>query len=571
MISRLLKRLAAFCLLKFNVIVRSKNMKSTTRFIYSILICLAFNFGLSAQVKPTPMPTPKPVSTPTPTPKPTVSPTPVPTPTPVQTVLDLQNRIRGIVSRPATQRGNIGIKIVSLDTNKVIFENDAEKYFIPASNMKSYTVATALEKLTPDFKFVTSVYSTAKPDVNGVIKGDVSIYGRGDVSISMAFTQLNVLPNQVFSNADYLKVLEPLANKIVASGVKRIEGNLIADDSYFTGNAIPFSWEWDDLQWFSGAEVSALPVLENAIDLFVKQTAIGSPCAYQIFPANSQFQVKNTCTTNASGSKRDLRIEKKLDQNILEISGTMPMDDKGFRGYITVSRPAGLFIDLLRQLLQQKGVTVTGQNKIIGAKDKTMLAVTSMTAPFELTRLESPPLNLIAAKTMKPSQNMFTETILRTLGEQIGDKTDPKLMSDERGLKVVSNFLQSIGIAADAVIQHDGSGLSRHNLITPASNVQLYTYMSRSRFAQVWRDALPIGAVDGTIKSRFINTLAANNVRAKTGTLDQVSSLTGYVTTSSGEKLVFSIIVNGVNEGKLRTATIDEIVVALANFNGKTQ
>jgi serine-type D-Ala-D-Ala carboxypeptidase/endopeptidase (penicillin-binding protein 4) len=399
----------------------------------------------------------------------------------------------------------------------------------------------------------------------------VNIYGRGDVSMSMAFTQPNALPNQIFSNTDYLKVLEPLANKIVSSGVKRIEGNLIADDSYFNSTALPATWEWDDLQWYYGAEVSALPVLDNAVDLSIKQTAVGSPCAVQMFPFNSQFQIKNTCITTAAGNKRDLRIEKKLDQNILEISGTMPLDDTGFRNYLTVSRPAGLFIDMLRQLLQQKGVTVTGQNKIIGAKDKTMLAVASMNAPFEIVRLESPPLALIAAKTMKPSQNMFTETILRTLGEQVGDKTDPKMMSDERGLKVVANFLQSIGIPADAIIQHDGSGLSRHNLVTPASNVQLYTYMSRSRYAQAWRDSLTIGAVDGTLKSRFINTLAANNVRGKTGTIDQVSALTGYVTTASGEKLVFSIIINGVNSGSLRNATIDEIVIALANFNGKIQ
>jgi serine-type D-Ala-D-Ala carboxypeptidase/endopeptidase (penicillin-binding protein 4) len=551
-----------------------KIMNINKHFFYLALICLAFNFGISAQQKPAPTPLSRPVRiiiTPTPTPKPTVSPTPVPTPISVQTFTDLQNRIREIVSRPVTQRGKIGVKIVSLDTNRVIFENEAEKYFMPASNMKSYTVATAIEKLTPDFKFVTSVYSPTKPDANGVIKGDISIYGRGDVSLSMAFTQPNATSSTVFSNADYLKVLEPLANKIAASGVKRIEGNLVADDSYFNSEPLPFTWEWDDLQWYSGAEISALPVLDNAIDLFVKQTSIGSPCNVQMFPFNSQFQIKNTCVTVASGSPRDLKIEKKLDQNILEISGTMPLDDKGFRGYITVSRPAGLFIDMLRQLLQQKGVTVTGQNKIIGAKDKKMFTAASMTAPFELARLESPPLALIAAKTMKPSQNMFTETILRTLGEQIGDKSDPKLLSDERGLAVVSNFLQSIGIPADAVIQHDGSGLSRHNLVTPASNVQLYTYMSRSRFAQVWRDSLTIGAVDGTLKSRFANTLAANNVRGKTGTIDQVSALTGYVTTSSGEKIVFSIIINGVNNGKLRNNTIDEIVVALANFNGKTQ
>ncbi len=544
-------------------------MKNKKLLIYSALICLALNFGISAQQKPAPTPLVRPLRitiAPTPTPTPVAQVAPIP-----QTIADLQNRLREIVARPVTQRGKLGVKIVSLDTNKLIFENDAEKYFMPASNMKSYTVATAIEKLTPDFKFTTSVYVSAKPDVNGVIKGDLSIYGRGDVSMSPAFTQPNTPASTIFTNADYLKVIEPLANKIVASGVKRIEGNLVGDESYFTGNAIPFTWEWDDLQWYSGAEISALSVLDNAVDLFVKPAVVGSPCVVQIMPFNSQIQVKNTCTTTASGGKRELKIEKKLDRNILEISGTIPIDDRGFRGYITVSRPALLLVEMLRQMLQQKGVTVIGQNKVIGAGDKKMLAVASTTAPIELARLESPPLSVIAAKTMKPSQNMFTETILRTLGEQIGDKTDPKLTSDERGLSVVSAFLQSIGIPADAVIQHDGSGLSRHNLVTPASNVQLYIYMSQSRFARVWRDSLTIGAVDGTLKNRFINTLAANNVRGKTGTIDQVSALTGYVTTAAGEKLVFSIIINGVNDGKLRNNTIDEIVLALANFNGKTQ
>jgi serine-type D-Ala-D-Ala carboxypeptidase/endopeptidase (penicillin-binding protein 4) len=171
---------------------------------------------------------------------------------------------------------------------------------------------------------------------------------------------------------------------------------------------------------------------------------------------------------------------------------------------------------------------------------------------------------------MKPSQNMFTETILRTIGEQVGDKTDPKKTSSDRGIAVVSQFLQSIGVSPDAIIQWDGSGLSRHNLVTPASNVQLYTYMAKSRYAQAWRDSLTIGNVDGTLKSRFANTLAANNVRGKTGTIDQVSALSGYITTASGEKLVFSIIINGVNSGRLRNETVDEIVLALANFNGKT-
>jgi serine-type D-Ala-D-Ala carboxypeptidase/endopeptidase (penicillin-binding protein 4) len=542
-------------------------MRINSKF-FGFLIFSLFSISIIAQeAKPSPTPLRRPIKieAPTSTPPPIASPTPALTPLPIQTLTGLQSKLSGIVSRPITQRGSLGVKIVSLDSGKLIFENNAEKYFMPASNMKSYTVATAIEKLTPDFMFVTSIFAPKMPDKNGVIKGDLTIYGRGDVSMSMAFLPQNPNPNFVTTTADYLKVIEPLADKIIASGVKKIEGNLVADDSYFSDDAIPGSWEWDDLQWYYGAEISALPILDNAVDLAIKPIKIGSPCNIQILPMNSQFSVSNKCVTAAAGTKRELSVTKKLDQNILEISGIFALDDKGYRSSIAVSRPAKLFADLLRQVLLQKGVKITGQNVVIGAKDKLIQPL----PPIEIARLESVPLSLIAAKTMKPSQNMFTETILRTLGEQLGDKTNPKSTSTDRGISVVQNFLTSIGIAPDAVIQHDGSGLSRHNLVTPASNVQLYTYMSKSRFANAWRESLTIGAIDGTLKSRFIGTFAANNVRGKTGTIDQVSALTGYLTTTSGEKIVFSIIINGVNDGRLRNATIDEIVLALAGFNGR--
>ena len=438
----------------------------------------------------------------------------------------------------------------------MIFEENGEKYFMPASNMKSFTVAAAMEKLSPEFRFVTSVFAPTMPDANGTIRGDLMIYGRGDVSFSTAFY-----------DGDYYKGIDVLATKIANAGVKRIEGNLVGDESYFTGNPIPPSWEWDDLQWYYGAEISALGVNDNAIDLTIKSSSVNEPCRVLVQPINTIVKIVNHCVISPSGTKREIQIEKKLPQNIIEISGTMPLDDKGYQGYIAVSRPAELFVEMLRQLLIQKGVFVTGQNRVIGAKDK---ANSPAVAPIEITKLESPLFSVIAAKTLKPSQNLYTETILWTLGEQFGDKTNPKLTSAERGLGVVQNFLLQAGISADSIIQWDGSGLSRHNLITPNSAVQLYSYMATSRYANAWRDALTIGGVDGTLKSRFKGTLAAENVRGKTGTIDQVSALSGYVTTVSGEKLVFSILVNGVNDGKLRQATIDEIVVSLANFNGKS-
>lgn len=523
-----------------------------------------------AKPTPTTTATPKPTVSPTSTP----SPTPISTPIPIQTVADLQTKIRLALSRPELRRGNIGIKIVSLDTNKTIFEENAEKYFMPASNMKNYTVAAALEKLSPDFRFVTSVYAAASPDASGTIRGDLTIFGRGDVSFSPAFYENDATFN-----------LNALADKIVAAGVKRIEGNLVGDESYFTGNPIPISWEWDDLQWKSGAEISALPVNDNLVSLSVKPTSPNAPCAVQITPANAVMKIVNRCVT--SSSTNDLQILKRLDQNILEISGSLPVSDKdGFENYVTVSRPAQLFVEMLRGVLLKKGVTITGQNKIVTAKDKLILPNVPVVAPVEIAKIESPPLSVVAAKTLKPSQNTYTETILWSLGEQsklnpllnsVSKTTgknpllDAKSTSAEKGLFVVQNFLKEIGITSDSVIQYDGSGLSRHNLITPASAVQLYTFMSKSRYAAVWRDALTIGAVDGTLKNRFKNTVAAGNVRGKTGTIDQVSTLSGYVNTATGERLTFSILVNGVASSRTRQSTIDEIVVALAAFNGKTQ
>ena len=537
----------------------------------AFFVFLGLNFTTAAQSEKRqrvaiPTPTPKPAATPTikptATPKatPAASPAPTPIPRPVQTLTELQTKIKTSTLRPELRRGSIGIKIVSLNTGKVVYEENAEKYFMPASNMKNFTVATAMEKLTPDFRFVTSVFAPAIPDASGTIRGGLTIYGRGDISISTAFYDGN-----------YYRGLEMLADKLIQAGVKRVEGDLVGDESYFSGGAIPGGWEWDDLQWYYGAEVSSLPLNDNAVDLKIRPGKSGDPCSVQITPANPVYRIINNCRTKPSGT-RDIKVEKDITHNVVEVSGTMPAGDSGYDGAITVSHPADLFVSLFRQVLQQKGVVITGQTKVIGAKEKAMMTVASAAAPVEIARYESFPFSLIAAKTMKPSQNMYTETILWTLGEHVGDKSIAKATSAERGATVVRAFLREIGVPEGSVVQYDGSGLSRHNLITPNAVTTLYTYMAtKSRFAAAWRDSLTIGGVDGTLRNRYRGTAAEGNMRGKTGTIDQVSALSGYLTTAGGEQFVISIIINGVPEGSgTRQAIADEIVVNLANFNGKT-
>ncbi len=523
---------------------------------------------------PTPVPsaTPTPVPSATPTPVPAVTPTQVPsftpTPVPVQTLDELRSKIRQRLFAPEVRRGRVGIKIVSLNSGKVVFETDSEKYFMPASNMKNFTVAAALERLGPDFRFVTGVYADALPDSTGTIKGDLRIFGRGDISISTAFFGTSPTDPET-----YFKGVDRLAERIIAAGVKRIDGSIVGDESYFKGFAIPGTWEWDDLQFYYGAEISALPINDNAVDIAVSPAGLGEPCVAGISPANTIIRVINLCTTTGASIARNLSVVKQIDRNVVEISGTIPVGGLAFKGTVAVTRPSALFVALLKQRLEQKGVAITGGSRVLPANIK------AEASQIEITKLESPPLSLIAAKTMKPSQNMYTETLLWTLGEYARARLDvPTVGPDMRavpdssqlGISEVKYFLSKIGVPEDGIIQYDGSGLSRHDLVTPAAVVTLYTYMATlSPYKQAWRDSLTIGGVDGTLARRFTGTAAAGNFRGKTGTIDQVSALSGYMTTAAGEQLVVSILINGVAQTRTRVSLADDIVIALANFNGK--
>jgi len=516
-----------------------------------LLICISLSGRIDAQAIP-----------PTVT-KPATSPSPTP-PAPMPTLADLQDEMRRRLDRPEFLRGHIGIKVVSLSTGALVFEQNSEKYFMPASNMKNFTVAAALEKLTPDFRFVTSVYSASPPDASGTVNGDLRILGRGDVSVSKGFAE-----------GDPLKSVDQIADKIAGAGIKKIIGDIIADDTYFRGSPLPAGWEWDDLQWYYGAEVSALPVNDNTIEISVTPGPVGYTCSVRMSPYNPVYRIRNQCNTTAAGSPRTLKIEKLLGQNQLEISGTLPAGNAGFNGPVAVSRPAELFAALLKQRLEEKGIVVTGGYRTMQRTSKQ-----EQIANVEIAQIESPPLALIAAKTMKPSQNMYTEVLLWTLGEneraRLSRATPPSAAVDLEkdssalGVNAVRRFLAEVGTAPDAVLQYDGSGLSRHNLITPSAVVQLYTYMAkRSKYSQAWRDSLPIGGVDGTLANRFRGSAAEGNMRGKTGTLNQVSALSGYVTTAGGETLVVSFLVNGVAQTRDRTGLIDDLVIALANFKGR--
>jgi D-alanyl-D-alanine carboxypeptidase/D-alanyl-D-alanine-endopeptidase (penicillin-binding protein 4) len=513
-----------------------------------------------------------PATTAAPAPSPSSTPTPIAATAAVtafssgapRTIEELRTRISGVLRGSEIAPAQLAVKVASLDTGRILYEENAGKLLMPASNMKIYTVAAALDRLSPDYRYTTSVYANARPDAAGTLRGDLIVYGRGDPTFAASF-----------NNGDYYKAIDDLAARIIAGGVKRIEGNLVGDESYFTGPPLGWGWEWDDLQSADGAEVSALTVNNNALDVFVKPGAsVGAQATITTGPVNTVVKIINRVTTAPRGTKRDVTVIRPLGENVLEVSGSMPMSDaaaadKGYVGSYAITRPALLFVDLLRASLAQRGVTLAGQTQTINARARGNLPLQT-TSLVEIASIQSQPLSVIAAQCLKPSQNLYAELLLRTLGRVAGT-VDPKVITADAGAEVVRTFLREAGIGPREIVVADGSGLSRHNLITADATMRLLIYMSRHRYSSTFRESLPIAGVDGTLKNRLKGTPAAGNLRAKTGTINTVATLSGYVTSAAGERLVFSILLNNYPEAPgERRVYLDAIAVALASFAGRS-
>jgi len=237
--------------------------------------------------------------------------------------------------------------------------------------------------------------------------------------------------------------------------------------------------------------------------------------------------------------------------------------------------------------LAKRGVKIDGPMRTVDARSGGLIpsvglglaqSTNNQSALLEIASLQSPPFSAIAAQTLKPSQNLYTEIILRTLGKQTSitapqTSTSISTQTDEdAGLQIVRDFLRQAGVAESDLYLNDGSGLSRNDMITANATVQLLTYMIKHRYFAAFRDALPIAGVDGTLRTRLRGTPAEGNVRAKTGSLSSVASLSGYVTSAAGEHLVFSMMLNNYPDAAaLRRDSIDAIAVLLASFSGKSE
>jgi D-alanyl-D-alanine carboxypeptidase/D-alanyl-D-alanine-endopeptidase (penicillin-binding protein 4) len=481
---------------------------------------------------------------------------------PAATLEELQRRLADHVAQPHFAAGLFGVKIVSLESGKTIFEHDAEKLFSPASNSKLYTVALALDQLGGDYRIKTSLYAVAKPDRRGTLKGDLIVYGRGDPAI-----------NTRVHDKDIFKALLPLVAVLTNAGIKRINGDLIGDESFFRGNPYGSGWDCDDLQYYYGAEISALTVNDNILQLSAKPgEREGAPCKLALLPATSYLILSNRTQTAAAGTRRSINLYRPLGQNVLYVSGQLPLDDAGYTEDATVHNPAALFTAFFKEALARHGIKVNGKLRTMNWLDRQAQPL-DLDKLVELGSIESPPMRDIAREIQKPSQNLYTDLILAHLGSlALATNKSPALMSEDAGIRELYALLAKAGIRRGDVQFEEGSGLSRNNLTTPNATIALLQYMNRHVEAEAFLNALPVAGVDGTLRNRMKDTAATGNVRAKTGTLRWANSLSGHVTSAAGERLIFSIMLNRYVAGTNAPgrSEIDKIAVMLAEFTERS-
>ena len=478
-----------------------------------------------------------------------VNPPPQASPTPVsRAVRELGTDLQHVFGAAIMDRGVWGVDVRSLDTGERLYSLNAGKLMMPASNMKILTLAASAEVLGWDYRFTTTL-ETAGSIANGVLRGDLIVRSNGDPSI-----------NAREGRAD--AVLYEWARALQASGISSIEGRILGDDQAFDEEGIGAGWAWDYLQYGYAAPVGALEFNENVATLTIAPGgAAGDPVVLGLTPG-SGFTVLNRAVTGTADSEDTLDYRRHLDRATLEVTGSMPIGSKETTRNVAVVNPTVFFAQAVKDGLAARGIAVSGE----AADLDDVAASLQARGPLDrrvLVSTASPPLREIATVLMKVSQNLYAETLLKAMGAARGG-----LGTAEGGRTRVRATLDSWGIPPDAYVMLDGSGLSRYNYVTAETVTAVLARMyGDPRHREAFTSTLPVAGKDGSLATRMKRTRAEGNALAKTGSISNVRTLSGFVRSRDGEMLVFSIL---SNDFVIPAATVNWIadlgVEILANF-----
>jgi D-alanyl-D-alanine carboxypeptidase/D-alanyl-D-alanine-endopeptidase (penicillin-binding protein 4) len=477
------------------------------------------------------------------------------------TAQQLAAAIDAQISEPRFASSSWGITVTSLDTGRTLYTHEADRLLQPASTVKLYTAALVLDILGTDYRIPTQLLAT-HPIANGRLEGPLILRGMGDPTLGTPDT-----------NSDWA---DQLATQLAANGVCEVQGDLIADDSYFSGPAAGSGWEARDLQSWFAVPSSALSVQENVVDLTVTPSAApGRPASLMLDPPGSITRIVNTMTTSAQRTRSDINLYRAPGGSTLYAFGNIAAQSEPQTFKLAIADPAWFAGNLLHDALTRHGIRLEGQ---VRARHWPEQANRGLDNAVVVAQVLSPPVMEVLTRGLKRSQNLYLQNLLQIAGvkaqsnaEQGGDPAPGFLSSEAWGIRAMHELLNRIGIAPSDSQIEEGSGLSRQDLATPNAMVHLLTFLASQPYGAQLRDALPNAGVDGTLEWRMRNTPAMDNVHAKTGSMNYVRCLVGYVTTASGERLAFAIMLNNFvrdSDEPSPSRNLDAIVELLASFHG---
>ena len=452
------------------------------------------------------------------------------------------------LSSPALETALSGIMVQSAETGEILYQHNANTLMMPASNEKIPTSAAALVRLGPDFRYETKIYATGTIE-NGVLNGDLIVVGSGDPTLSRRFLKQ---PDQQY-------IFEAWADSLHARGIDSINGNIIGSDDVFDDQFIGYGWTVNNLSYAYCAQIGGLIYNENMAQLVIQADSSGDFIRIDVSPDLGYLKIEPDLEIDPT--ETDIFVERILETNQVRIEGKI-QPGRRYVENIATHNPTYYFLNGLKQELLFSGINSYGQ--LLDADDISNRE--NLAAKQLLFTHFSPRFEEVLTVLLKKSQNLYAETMVKLLGHLFG-----KEGSFQEGAKIVKETLRRFGLEEDSYSFMDGSGLCRYNYISPAHLVTILRNMYYHRYGQIYRNALPIAGVDGTIDYRLKRTVAEGKINAKTGTISNVRCLSGYATTKDGETLIFSTMFNNfLCSTSVVMDVQDRICMLLTSFSRKS-
>jgi D-alanyl-D-alanine carboxypeptidase/D-alanyl-D-alanine-endopeptidase (penicillin-binding protein 4) len=465
----------------------------------------------------------------------------------------LGRRIDRLLDSPPFDRATWGVLVVD-ERGRELYSRNADRFFIPASNVKLVVAAVASVLLPPEHEAVTSVYGSG-PINDGILDGDLVVYGRGDPMFSPRCYGSDTL---AVGACDSLWTrMDVLARRIAARGIRHVTGAIVGDGSYFDAELVHPGWEAYDLNWWYAAPVSGLGFNDNSLNVIYRPgPTVDAPVIVSFEPQLGNFVFDNRTRTLPAGERRTIDFFRTPGTMQIWAEGGVPIDGRERTEYFAIPDPNRYFATALRAALARAGVSVAGPTH--STTDPTRFQACRATPA--VAELGSRTLGDYLFPILNSSQNWFAEMLLKTLGRELADEG-----SWDAGLAIERRFLiDSVGVDSTEFFLSDGSGLSTGNLLTPRAFVELLQYMRQHPKNAGFLRGLPRSGQRGSLRTRFVGTPLEGRVLAKTGSILHVNTLAGYIERPNGATLAFSVMANNhAVPYNAMLAQIDSVVVQL--------